>query len=312
MVVAPFPDHPFSWPQARAAGTSRARLRTALRDRRVVRLLRGVYLRADVDATVAVRARAAALVTSPHSVLCDRTAAWIWGVGCHEYRELDDFPPLESCVLRGYDPTDRQGVAGGTRDLKPSDWVEVHGVRVTTPLRTALDLGCKLPRRPALAAMDGLMRAHGFTTADLARALPRYFRRRGAVQLRELVPVVDPRAESAAESWTRLEIIDAGLPVPEPQCWVCIDGVPTYRLDLAYRHARIAIEYDGQEFHSSEADRAADDGRRTWLRQHGWTVVVLDRDSFGAEAIAAWTGELRALLRESQRLPQRRFSRVGR
>ena len=195
---------------------------------------------------------------------------------------------------------------------EPSDWVEVHGVRVTTPLQTALDLGCKLPRRPALAAMDGLMRAHGFTTADLARALPRYFRRRGAVQLRELVPVVDPRAESAAESWTRLEIIDAGLPVPEPQCWVCIDGVPTYRLDLAYRHARIAIEYDGEEFHSSEADRAADDRRRTWLRQHGWTVIVLDRDSFGTEAIAAWTGELRALLRESQRLPQRRFSRVGR
>jgi len=27
---------------------------------------------------------------------------------------------------------------------------------------------------------------------------------------------VEPRVESARESWTLLEIIDAGLPVPEP------------------------------------------------------------------------------------------------
>lgn len=312
MVAASFPDPPFTWTQARAAGISRARLRSALRDRRVIRLLRGVYLRTDVEGTVEVRAQAAALVISPHSVICDRTAAWIWGGGCHDYRELDEFPPVESYVLRGHDPTDRRGVAGGTRDLMACDWVEVHGVKVTTPLRTAMDLGCKLHRRTALAAMDGLMRAHGFTSAHMSRTLPRYFRRRGAIQLRELLPLVDPRAESAPESWTRLEIVDAGLPVPEPQWWIFVDGAPTYRLDLAYRHARIAIEYDGEEFHSSEADKEADERRRAWLRKHGWTVIVVDKDSFTAEATAARTGELRELLGEAQRVLKRFFSRVGR
>ena len=102
------------------------------------------------------------------------------------------------------------------------------------------------------------MREHGFTVADLLRELRRYVRRRGVIQLRQLVPLVDGRAESSGESWTRIEIVDRGLPTPVPQHWVHVDGVPTYRLDLAYPHARVAIEYDGQEFHTSPADRERD------------------------------------------------------
>ena len=65
--------------------------------------------------------------------------------------------------------------------------------------------------------------------------------------------LVDGRSESSGESWTRLEINDHHLPEPTPQFWVVIDGVPTYRLDLAYPRARIAIEYDGVQHHSSPA-----------------------------------------------------------
>jgi hypothetical protein len=174
--------------------------------------------------------------------------------------------------------------------------VEIGGIRVTTPRRTALDLGCKLSRRDALAVMDALVRLHGISRADLVRELPRYFRRRGSVQLRQLVPLVDGRSESTGESWTRLEIHDRSLPVPVPQHWVHVAGVPTYRLDLAYPHARIAVEYDGEEFHSRPEDRLADEERRAWLREHGWVVIVLTKDSFTEEAIIGWIGELRRAL----------------
>jgi hypothetical protein len=160
--------------------------------------------------------------------------------------------------------------------------------------------------------MDALMRAHGFTTADLQRLLPRYFRRRGVIQLRELVPLVDGRAESPGESWTRIVIIDHGLPVPEPQWWIVIDGVPTYRLDLAYPHAKIVVEYDGEEFHTSDEDKANDDARRDWLRRNGWKVIVVDKSSFTDEAIAAWIAELRGYLAEAQRPPRRWYPRAGR
>ena len=287
------PHTPFT---AANAPCTRARLRKAIESRELVRPLRGAYLRSDVELTPIIRAQVAGLVLGPTAVLCDRTAAWVLGVDCLRYAELDILPPLESCVLPGHEPTERPGVVGRTRDLREEDVTLIGGVRVTTPLRTAADLLCLLPRRQALAAADALMREHGFTTAELRRLLVRYFRRRGVVQARNLAPLVDPRAESAGESWTRLEIIDHGLAVPEPQYWVGIDGERVYRLDLAYPHARIAVEYDGAEHHTSASDRRRDEHRRAWLRAHGWLVIVVTKDSFTDAALAAWIGELRIML----------------
>lgn len=296
-VLAPvIPAEPFTTAQAALLGLDRKALTVAVRQRRLRRLFTGVYLRADVELTVAVRARAATLVINEHSVLCDRTAAWLLGVDVMRYAELDVAPPLESVVIPGHDPTDRRDVHGGTRDLRPDDWMLVEGVPVTTPLRTALDLACKLPRREAMAALDAFVRLHGITQDQMQRLLLRYFRRRGVVQARQLVPLADGRAESAGESWTRLEIEDRGLPTPQLQWWVAVDGVPTYRLDLAYPHARVAVEYDGEEFHSSPEARRRDAFRRQWLRDHGWTVIVVTKEAFSAEASDTWILELRQAL----------------
>ncbi|MGZ5417686.1 MAG: DUF559 domain-containing protein [Nocardioides sp.] len=292
-----FPDQPFTCADAKRLGISRYRLDNALANREIRRVLTGVFVRAEVPDTNGLRALAAALVISPFAVACDRTAAWLHGVDVMDYRELDLLPPLETFVLRGHRRTNRRECRGGSRDLLPEDICVIEGVHATTPLRTALDLGCTLSRRRALAALDAFMRIHGITHADMRRLLPRYFRRRGVVQLRQLVPIADGRAESAGESWTRLEILDACLPAPEPQHWVLVDGRPTYRLDLAYPKARVAVEYDGREFHEADEQRAADDIRRRWLRDQGWTVIVVDKDSFTAEALEAWLGELRTALR---------------
>lgn len=297
MVPASLPDGPFTWPQARKRGVTRHQLEAALSDRTIRRVLRNVYVRSDVPDTQLLRCQAARLVISPFAVVCDRTAAWLHDVDVLEYRELEILPPLETYVLRGHTAVRRPECAGGKRDLQPEDICELFGLHVTTPLRTAMDLGCKLSRRDALAALDAFMRAYGITHDDLRRNLGRYFRRRGVVQLRELIPLADPRAESAGESWTRLAIIDAGLPVPEPQFWIEIGGVPTYRLDLAYPKHRVVVEYDGRQFHEPDHRRQYDEARREWLRRHGWTVIVVDKDSFSDEALTAWLGELRVALR---------------
>jgi very-short-patch-repair endonuclease len=304
-----FPEKPFTLPMARELGISRKRVAAAVREGVLQRTFHGVYLRADVELTTAAKAAAAALVVSPHAVLCDRTAAWIWGVDCFRYRELDVVPALDAFTFRGHRAPQRQQVRGGERDLSSRDWVIVDGVRVTTPLRTALDLGCRLNRRDALAAIDALMRAHGLVRADLARCLPRFAGRRGVVQLRELVGLADPRAESSGESWTRLEILDRGLPSPEVQWWVVVGGKPKYRLDLAYPHAKIAIEYNGEEFHSSDVDIAAFAERRDWLERHGWTVIVVDKASFTEEAAQLWIEQIRQLLALAQTPPRRWFVR---
>jgi hypothetical protein len=292
------PTVPFTTRESERLGWSRTHLSRAVADGRLRRPFTGVYVPADLADSTEVRARAAGLVMSPHSVLCDRTAAWIHGIDVFRYAELETVPRLESCVLRGHDPTDRAECHGRTRDLVPEDWQVIDGVRVTTPLRTAVDLACTLSRREALAALDAFARHHGLTVAQMNRLLWRYRRRRGVVQARELVQLADPRAESSGESWTRLEIHDHGLPAPQPQLWVVVDGVPAYRLDLAYAKAKVVVEYDGEEFHTSPADREADEERRELLRRRGWYVIVVTKESFSGEALAAWIAELRGVLRE--------------
>lgn len=287
------PPDVFTTAGASAIGISRWELARLLAEGSVRRVLRDVYARGDVRDTLDVRARAAALVLAPHAVVVDRSAAWLWGVDALRLSEVPEPPELEVFVLRGRKRVTRPEVVGGVRDLRPSDIVTVAGVRVTTPLRTCLDLGCRLSRYEALAAMDALARIHGLTVPMLAAELPRFRRRRGVVQARVLIPLVDARAESSGESFTRLAIHQAGLPAPKPQHWVVEDGRRVFRLDLAYPEVRVCVEYDGVEFHSSPEDRAADDRRREWLEDRGWTVIVVAKDSFRGGALDEWLHDLR-------------------
>lgn len=294
------PTGPFTSGSIAELGVSRHQLRRWLREGKVRRVLRNVYVAADVPDDLELRCRAVALVTPPSHVVRDRTAAWIHGVDTLTYAEHEMLPDVETCAPRGQQPTARAGVDGRTRDLVCSDITVVLEVRVTTPLRTALDLGCILVRRDALAALDAFCRLHGITRRQLEVGARRYRRRRGVVQLRELIALVDPRAESARESWTRLEIHDAGLPAPEVQWWIVVDGVQTYRLDLAYPKHRIAVEYDGWETHEQTPEQIAyDEARRAWLRANGWTVIVIRRGDFTGAALDRWIGELRGALRPS-------------
>jgi hypothetical protein len=300
MFVEDFPTLPFTTARARELGISRKQLAGAVDNRLIRRVLQGVYVRTDQPDSVETRASCAALVIAPGSVLRDRTAAWIHGVDVFTHAEHEVLPPIETCVPRFRSPTDRTGIDGGTRDLAEEDVMTVGGVRVTTPLRTALDLGCHLRRREALAALDQFMRLHDLRREEYASAAVRFFRRRGVVQLRQLIALADPRADSPRESWTRLAIIDAGLPAPEPQFWVEVDGVPTFCLDLAYPRHRVAVEYDGEEFHDRTPEqREHDAGRRSWLERDGWTIIVVRRGDFTGAGLDRWLGELRAALRPS-------------
>ncbi|MDP3892445.1 DUF559 domain-containing protein [Nocardioides sp.] len=290
--ITALPTTPFTTADAASWGIGPEQLAAAVAESELHHPLRGIYLRGDIELTVLARAQAARPVTSPFSVICDRTAAWIHEIDVLLYAELDIPPPLEVCVLRGHRAINRPQCLGLTRDLRDEDVMQIGGVWVTTPLRTAIDLACKLSRRRALAGLDAFMRHHGVTHTEMKRLLVRYFRRRGVVQARQLVPLADPRAESAGESWARIEILDHGFAVPELQWWVYVGGVATYRLDLAWPRARVAVEYDGAEHHTDPEDTAYDETRRNLLRSMGWTIIVLDKDSFSPEAVDGWVREL--------------------
>lgn len=292
------PERPFVLSDLPKLGVSRAVLRGWLTTGAVRSPFRGVFVPAALGDSIETRAAAAALVLSEHHVVADRSAAWLHGIDTYAYAEAAFVPALETCVRRGHAPTRLRGTDGRTRDLADRDVMRIHGVPVTTPLRTGLDLGCHLRRWEAMAALNGFARDHAITAVDLAAELTRLRGRRGVVQLRSLIGLLEPRVESHRESWVWLAIHDHGLPSPEPQYWIEIDGVATYRLDFAYPRARVCVEYDGIEFHEKTPEqRRRDQERRTWLREHGWTVIVVRVGDFTGEALERWVREVREALR---------------
>lgn len=292
---------PFTSAEALDAGLSRWSLAQLVRERHVRRVMRDLYVPWDYPDALSDRAAAARLVVPDHVVAVDGTAAWVWGVDTRRPWELDVPPAVELFSLRGHTRVRRDDVRGGVRDLSERDLTSIDGLLVTQPIRTSLDLACRRRRYDALAAMDGLARVQGAGAEQLMSELTRFRRRRGVVQARELVPLVDRRSESAGESFVRLAINDAGLPAPEPQVEIKVRGVVVYRLDLAYLRMRICVEYDGEEFHSSEEQREADRKRRDWLRDRGWFVIVVDKDRFKGAALDSWLHELREALRDRAR-----------
>lgn len=306
------PDRPFLYAEAATLGLSRNQLRKAVGSGAVRRVLSSVYCDARLPDTLERRAASASLVTAGHVVVSDHAAAWLHGIDAYDPFALEVLPDLEVVSVDGHDRSRRAGLLGGKRDLRPDEITVVGGVRVTTPLRTAADLGCRRGRFAAMAVLDAFMRDHGITAEDYRRMIRRFAGRRGVTQLRELVAYADPVCESPGESWTKLAVIDAGLPAPTPQVWVTLPGVGRVRLDFAYRGLRIAVEYDGEEFHTSPEHREADRRRRQALRDAGWIVIVVRKDGFTAPVLDAWLAELGASLAHRRRDRRRSYARAPR
>lgn len=285
-------DRPFTTAEAAAAGVGRTRLRQLV-DRCVLRHpLHGVYVPAGWPDTPLTRARAAAAVLPAHCVVSDRSAAWLHGIDVLEPTERDVVPRLEVVSRGGSGPTRRPGVLGGKRDLLAGEVTHVGEVAVTTPLRTACDVACLRGRLRAIAALDAFRTRFDLTEGHLARMLPRFAGRRGVRQLRELVPLSRTGVDSPPESWVRLIIHDEGLPMPAAQVWTWVPGWGRARLENAYEHLRIAVEYDGEEFHSAPDDVERDLVRREALQDAGWVVVVVRKDGFSDPGRSGWLAEL--------------------
>lgn len=307
-ILDSFDGSPFTAAMAMERGLSRDRLRDLLAHGLVRQPLHAVYVAAAVPDTLVLRAEAAALVLPDHAVVCDLCAAWLHGVDLLDFAELDLVPRLDVVSTDGHEGSRRPEVFGGKRDLRADEIMTVHGVRVTTPVRTVCDIARLRGRLRALAALDEFRRVHGISEQELRGMLPRFARRRGVIQLRELIPLSTDRADSQAESWIRLIIHDAGLPLPEPQVWSLVPGWGRVRTENAYAHLRIAVEYDGEEFHTSEEDREHDRLRRDALRRAGWIVIVVRKDGLGEQARAVWLRELAAAM--ASRAPADKTKRI--
>jgi hypothetical protein len=272
-------DQPFTTTAALQAGISRRQLDHWLARGELVRPIRGVLHDPRQADDPALRVAVLRLVVPESCVVTDRTAAWLWGAP----RVLAPGDHLTTPAVSVFSPPGhrlRNGlVASGERRLVASDLADLSGLRVTTPLRTACDLGRLLHRDQALAGMDALASLGVFSVDDLVLETARFAGYRGVIQLRVLAPIVDPESGSPGETALRLRWYDAGLPRPRCQIPVSSPSGGWFVIDLGLEELRFGAEYDGEEFHGDDqAEHDAD--RRLWLRcAQGWSLVVARRDN---------------------------------
>lgn len=264
---------PFRVDQARHLGLSDKALRVRAEDGRLVRLVRGVYVDASIPVDTPLRAEALSLVLPPGVAAARSTAAWLLGVPPVEPNAHLDGRRLEVVSAIAGAGTRRTGCRGSSSLIAEDQLISIDGALATAPVRTLLDLVRDRERPHALAYADAFLRAGLVETSPLAEQVERLTGHRGVEQVREIIALADPRAESPGESWLRLRYIDAGFPPATPQLWVCdADGRRVYRLDLGREKERAGVEYDGARYHGAE-QQAHDLSRQRWLEEHDWSRV---------------------------------------
>lgn len=227
----------------------------------------GVYAPAGVELTARQRAHAAWLWSRRRAVVAGNSAAALLGAKWVN-------PALDAeLVHANRKPPPR--IVVHTDRLAPHETVAVDGVAVTTPARTAFDIGRRTPSRlQAVQRLDALANSTDVKVADVQAVIAEHTGARGLVRLRAVLPLIDGGAESPQETWTRLVLIDAGLPKPQTQIRVFDDyGDFVARIDLGYEQLRVGVEYDGPQHWTDPAQRTRDIERSTALLDLGWTII---------------------------------------
>lgn len=240
-------------------------------------MYRGVYMPKYASPSLGDRAFGAWLYTARTGVIGGVAASALHGA-----QWVDDDEPIE--VLVG-ERRRQPGLIIRMDRLSGDEVVTVAGLPVTTPSRTAFDMGRYLERAAALAHLDALMRMAPFAPADVELLMRRYGPVRGVRQLRDLLPLIDAGAESPKESWLRLLLVDGGLPAPETQIPIFEGGFPVAYLDMGYRDIKLAFEYDGDQHRSDRRQYVKDIRRIPMVERHGWEVIRVIAEDRPAEVL---------------------------
>lgn len=228
-------------------------------------VFRDVYVPKTHAVTLRDRIEAAWLRSGRQGVIAGVAASTLHGAAW-----VDDDLPIELVWSNTRPPT---GLIARNETLADDEATRVACLPVTTVARTAYDLGRHLLRDQAIARMDALMHATPYSIEDVLLLAKRHPGARGLRRLRTALPLVDGGAASPKETWLRLLLINAGLPVPTTQL-PALDGFrPVAWLDMGWERYKVAAEYDGDHHRSDRRVYRKDQWRLRKLEQLGWIVI---------------------------------------
>ncbi|OBH45810.1 endonuclease domain-containing protein [Mycobacterium mantenii] len=274
---------PFIGSEALAGGVvTRHQLRTRYRA-----VFPGVYLANDAPASLRTRTIAAWLWSGRRGVIVGGAAA-----GMHGSKWIPDNFPIELGAVNTVPP---QGIVRRRGRLVVGETQVMEGRTITTPERTAFDIGRGGAIRSAVVRLDALAGATGFKIENVLRVAKSHPGSPGLRRLETALAMVDPGAQSPRESYLRLLLIDAGLPRPQTQIPVLgADGIPLAYLDMGWEDLMVAVEYDGDQHRTDRRQYVKDIRRLEMLEQMGWIVVRVVAEDRPASIIRRVTAAIAA------------------
>ncbi len=238
---------------------------------------RGVFVVAGSGLSIHRPLLAACMAGGGDTVASHLAAAWLGG-----------FPPVEQGTVEVTRLIGRRARLDGVRThqtnkLLAEDRTVLAGIPVTSPARTAIDLGSCLSERLLIRFVDHATRNLGLDIETLATSLD-FLGGRGRPGTRTLRRAIAERREGLQPGDSDLEVrvvrdlMRLGVPRPE-QNVVVEAGGRVFVLDLVWLAIKVAVEVDGYAYHSSRSSFDHDRQRDLLLKRQGWEILRVSSNS---------------------------------
>jgi very-short-patch-repair endonuclease len=268
-----------TWRQLLAAGVSKTSIKRWLREGRLHRVFRGVYLVGHEATLPFARELAAVLSYGADALLSHSSGVALW-------QFLPNVPETVHVTVPGRHSGSQPGiVVHRSKPLHPAEKTRLHDIPVTTPARALLDFAETRPDdRDLQRAFSEAQARKLITPRSIRWSLAQNQGRHGAKPLAELLHrALTQRSDSDLEELLLSLIRQANLPEPEMQ--VVLLG--KYRVDFLWRNHNTVAEADGGAWHLSQQRRDNDNRRDSELRAAGYKVERFTDHELTYEPLAA-------------------------
>jgi very-short-patch-repair endonuclease len=154
--------------------------------------------------------------------------------------------------------------------IDPEEVCLMHGMRLTVPARTLLDLASCIGGRNLERALAHAERRQIVTRDAIEAMLARHHGRRGAPLLSTILRAAGGPALTRSEAEARfLDLVRRGA-LPRPAANVMVEGV---EVDFIWRDRRLVAEIDGFAYHTGRAAFERDRRRDGVLAAAGYRVI---------------------------------------
>ena len=263
-------------------GLSEGAVRWRISVGRLHRIYKGVYAVGHQEVSREGRLLAAVLSVGDDAAVSHQSAGGLWSVRRWSGRIH------VTCPRR---LKDRDGLKFHERPLPADEVCEIHGIPVTSPHRTLLDLAGVLAPEALEKAYEQSLILELTDELPLVALFERYPQAKGINRLRGLT--VEPGI-TREELERRFRRLIRGL--PRPQTNIVIEG---FEVDAVWRDQRLIAELDGRATHLNPIAFERDRERDRILAAAGWRVIRITWRQLTNEPDRV-TADLRAILGRSR------------